>query len=267
MGVEMVKFFSLFRCFLSMNIKKILEYRMDFIIGIIPSIISSLFGLIFISLIFQNIQSLTGLSYYNCQMIYGFFLLSSSLERILCGNFQQLRGYIFNGTLDLIFTRPINLLLHLMFLNFNEEYFIQFIIGIGVVIHSAISSGLHFSILTLCLITYVSVLGTLLLVSITIITSSLYFISDGTFSLFNAVNNLTTYLKYPITIFGKTIRFFLTWVLPLSAVSFLPMQLASEGFNNHLLYIIYLTIIIVALLMLSVKIFFYGAKKYQSTGN
>lgn len=263
----MGKLLNLAKCFLNMNIKQILEYRMDFLIGIIPSIISSLFGLMFISLIFENIHSLTGLSYYDCQMIYGFFLLSSSLERILCGNFQQLRGYIFNGTLDLICTRPINLLLHIMFLNFNEENFIQLIIGIGVVIYSAITSGMQINLLNFISATYVSVLGSALLISITIMTSSIYFLSEGTFSLFNAVNNLTSYLKYPISIFGKYIRFILTWVLPLAAISFLPNQILSNPLDNSTLYILYLTIAIAVLFIASVKIFFLAAKKYQSTGN
>lgn len=178
-------------------------------------------------------------------------------------------GYIFNGTLDLVCTRPINLLLHLMFLNFDEENFVQLFIGVGVVVHAAIWSGLQFHMAALAAAVYVSILGAALLVSITIMTSSLYFLSDGTFSLFNTVNNLTTYLKYPITIFGKTIRFILTWVIPLSAVSYLPMQMIARPFDNGLMYgmLTYLTAVTAGLLMISVKVFFYGARRYQSTGN
>ena len=60
----MKKYIKLYSKFLQQYIKSLMEYRVDFVLGLIGFIFVQFAGVIFIALIFNRIPSLNGWSFY-----------------------------------------------------------------------------------------------------------------------------------------------------------------------------------------------------------
>lgn len=67
----MRRYVRLYNQFLKQYLKSLMEYRADFVFGLIGFIFVQLTGVIFIQLIFSSIPSLNGWSYDEVLFIYG----------------------------------------------------------------------------------------------------------------------------------------------------------------------------------------------------
>ncbi|MGN0405135.1 MAG: ABC-2 family transporter protein [Bariatricus sp.] len=97
----------------------------------------------------------------------------------------------------------------------------------------------------------------------TIFTTSIFFYTEGTFSLFNTMELFKEFAKYPISIFGK----WGMWILPIGMNSYFPAKLlladSPKAFHTYLIIGGFISVL---LFLLSNKFFIHSTKKYQSTG-
>ena len=70
----MLRFLRLYKTFLVQNLKRLMEYRVDFLTGAVSFLINQITNIVFISIIFGQIPALHGFSYYEVIFIYGFSL-------------------------------------------------------------------------------------------------------------------------------------------------------------------------------------------------
>lgn len=254
---------KLFRQFCIMNYKSLMEYKADFLIGIFPVILNQIIGLVLLQIVFNNIHTLSGKSFFECVMIYGFYSLSSSIEKLFFGNFPRLKGYVFGGQFDLILLKPAHPLLYMTLMDFNGIHIAQTIIAGMIVGYSFVHLNIVFCIRNILFIIISVVYGVLLLGAMTIFTTSIFFYTEGTFSLFNIIELFKEYAKYPISIFGKGALL----MFPMGMISYFPTELLLAGNGKSIiLYMILGGIVSIIIYILSNKFFDYSAKKYQSTG-
>lgn len=259
---------NLFRNFCTMGLKKLMEYRLDFLIGIFPMLLTQLAGILFLKIVFLNISDLSGWGYYECMMIYGFYITASSVEEMLFGNFRSLKGYVFTGEFDLILLKPIHPVVHLILLDFDGNCLFQFILGIIILGYSMGKMHLAFTFGTVFFIIAALVVGVLFLSALTILIACIYFYTEGTFSLFNVIWTFKSFAKYPVTIFGGILGFFMKWILPVSVVSYFPVMLILKGNSmDRLLYTAAGLGVMSAAFIIANKVFYHSIEKYQSTGN
>lgn len=246
-----------------MNCKSLAEYKADFLIGLLPVLTEQLAGLIFLKIVFNNIHTLSGNGYYECMMIYGFYLLASSIEKMLFGNFPRLKGYVFEGTFDLILLKPTHPILYMILMDFDGINLIQTFGAIVIIGYAQIQLNILVSLLNVTFILISVVYGVLFLGAVTIAAASIFFYTEGTFSLFNVMNTLTSYARYPITIFGKGIAFILKWILPLGMVSYFPTELLLNGnIRNMAVYIAAGGVFSMALFLAAGFFFTHSTRKY-----
>ena len=129
--------------FLKQYLKTLLEYKEDFIYGILGFFLVQATSIIFISLILSNIPSLSGWSFYEIIFIYGFSQIPRGIDHIFTDYLWIFSGRsIVRGEFDKIFINlynplcfyrilPWNIspwkgkLLHGGYINFNSRYFIN----------------------------------------------------------------------------------------------------------------------------------------------
>lgn len=78
----MKKYCKLYIKFLQQYIKTLIEYRADFILELIGFLFVQSIGVIFIGLIFNNIPSLKGWSFYEILFIYGFAQIPRGIDHV-----------------------------------------------------------------------------------------------------------------------------------------------------------------------------------------
>ena len=134
----MKRYCKLYFKFLNQYIKTLLEYRADFILGLIGFILIQLTGVIFIKLIFNNIPALEGWSFYEILFIYGFAQIPRGIDHVFTDNLWILSGQIIvQGQFDRYLLRPLNPLFQVIAERFQPDGIGEIIIGTTIIIATA----------------------------------------------------------------------------------------------------------------------------------
>ena len=113
------------------------------------------------------------------------------------------------------------------------------------------------------LFTFFSLLGSLILVSISVIFSSLSFWFGKVDIISNTANSLmTNFATYPDGIFKGIIKILFYTIIPIGFVNYLPIKIMTDFNLMYTLIIIFSTIFFVSLAFI---IFYRGLRKYSSS--
>src|SRR5690554_3931111 len=105
----MKRYCRLYLQFLKQYIKILIEYRADFIFGLVGFLLVQFSGVVFIQLIFQSIPALSGWTFYEVLFIYGFAQIPRGIDHVFTDNLWILSGRILiAGEFDKYLLRPIN---------------------------------------------------------------------------------------------------------------------------------------------------------------
>lgn len=262
----MFRYFKLYLEFAKQNIKVMLEYRVDFIIGALSTFISQSTGILFLWIIFANIKSINGWSFYEVTFVYGLLTIAKAINHIFFDNLWILgNSYIKSGKFDILMLRPISPLFHLIADNLQKDGFGNLIIGIIITIKSIYVLNLDLGISGLMLLLLFVTCGGLIFAAINTITSTSSFkIVDSIEFMWSIAAN-HQFAQYPITLYPKIIREGLTWVLPFAFASFYPATyFLHKGYEQFALLTPIVTII---LWIIALRVWNFGIKHYTSTGS
>jgi ABC-2 type transport system permease protein len=99
----------LYRSFAANSISRAMEFRAQFLIGIVSYLIWSSVSLLFIEVVFGKVGPVAGWSRDEMWVLYGSFLILESLcYGILGPNMWRFSGMVRDGSLDLALTRPVS---------------------------------------------------------------------------------------------------------------------------------------------------------------
>lgn len=260
------KYIILYVHFFNQNAKTMLEYKTDFVIGIISTFVNQFYGIFFVWVIFENIKQIHGWTFYEITFVYGLLTIAKGIDMFFCDNLYCLGlEYVREGTFDIFMIRPLSPLFQLLASYMQQD-------GIGLVLLGAIViarslSELHITLGALdILMLFVMVLsGAAIISAINLIMATFGFKTVNSHIIMSSVNSLQDFALYPILIYPKAIGIILTWIIPYAFVSFYP-----AGFFLHkgLVEYAFLTpVIAVVLWVIALKVWSIGIKNYSSTGS
>lgn len=137
-------YIKLFLQYASQYIKTKLEYRGDFIVGLLSDLSLQAVNLIFILVVFGHTQALKGWSREEVIFIYGFFLVPFAIFSAFFNIWDFNDRYIIKGEMDRILTRPIHSLFQIILERMELESLIGAITGIIVMGYAAMELQLSF---------------------------------------------------------------------------------------------------------------------------
>jgi len=244
-----------------------MEYKIDFLLGILANISQSVLGLIFIWAIFNRIPMIKGWNFYEVTFVYGFAAIPSGISGLLLNNVWLIPTvYVNRGNLDRILTKPLNPLFHIIADGFEPHGFGFIIFGIILSIYSLLKLDLSINFLNFLYFMIMIVSGTIIYFSINLFMATLSFWLMDVVSSMVLVHHLSEFAKYPLIIYHKTIQIILTWIVPYAFTSFFPATflLRKESF----MIFAFLTPAIAILAFLIAHSFWnFGLKRYQSSGS
>ncbi|MBU0581474.1 MAG: ABC-2 family transporter protein [Candidatus Margulisbacteria bacterium] len=259
-------YIELYLSFSSQHLKKILEYRLSFLIGIIPFILLQLSGIVVIWAIFKKVPNIAGFSFDEILFIYGLGIACYALGRMLFSNLENLGyQYIIKGELDAILTKPINPLFHILASGFSEKEIGELVVGIVLIIKSIIGLSIDFGILEFFVLLYFLINGVVIYGSMNLIAVVICFWTKDTRGLTSPIMRIQEFSQYPVTIYGKTIRFIITWMLPFAFISFFPAAffIRNKEFAG---YIFCIPLIGIIFPIIAYLLWLKGLSKYESSG-
>ncbi|GHU83288.1 ABC transporter permease [Clostridia bacterium] len=255
------------RIFIVQSLKKMIEYKADFIIGVLGMLLSQVVDILFLWIIFSNIPSLLGWTFNQIVFIYGFSLIPKAIDHLL---FDRLWGIghwvVRKGEFDIYLTRPLNPLIHVLMEQFQLDAVGELVMGIILIASSIGSVGIVWSpvkiLLTIIVIPFAVMIYTAIKTATAAI--SLWIKRSGNITfMFYMVNDFS---KYPVTIYNSFVKNLITYIIPFAFTAFYPANYILTG-ENPLFNIGGTVLISVVFMTVGVLVWNKGLGAYESAGS
>jgi len=240
-----------------------MAYPSQFFLFFIGSFFIGFLGPIFGIIVYGVSKGFPGWTLNQFVLLQGTFMFVFGLMHMfLLAAVWRVRHSVQTGNFDKYMLRPIKILPYILMQGMDFDGLGSTLSGVFLITYALTKIGINplFMLEYLFLI----VLSFIFVSSITIITIGLSFIVIQSEAIMQAFNMFLNVVKYPLTIYGSTIKFAISFIVPLGIVSFYPSQALISGLSAST--IAYLTLSVVLFATFSYSIFRLGLSKYQSAG-
>ncbi|MFO7711010.1 MAG: ABC-2 family transporter protein [Candidatus Woesearchaeota archaeon] len=255
MAADMIKNAQVVWWYFKNNLSSALEYRTNFFIGVVGMMVNNVVWIFFWYIILAKFDSIRGWDFHNILQLYAIATISWGLSGIFFGNRGQLATLIEKGALDFYLALPVNPLLHALVTRFPLG-------ALGDLVFGIILAFFAIDLVDAPLFVLVTVLGAILTLGFCILVGSMGFFFGSSRSLErNMVMGLITFATYPLSIFGGVAKVILLTIIPAGFVTGIPVELLA---SFDLFWFMMLLIAVLVFLLVSISVFNYGLRRYES---
>lgn len=261
------RMFKLHRIFIKQDLKKLMEYKIDFLTGAIGMLLTQAINIFFISVIFARIPSLDGYSFEQIIFVYGFSLLPKAIDHLFFDNLWAIGYFIIRkGDFDKYLTRPVSTLFAVTVEKFQVDAFGELVVGILLLGYSIPRITVSISVLNVILFFVSIFFATFIYTGVKLITASISFWTKQSGHIIYMFYMINDFAKYPTTIYNRAVKAVITYIVPFAFTAFFPASYFITGGNAW--YNIGGTVVMSAVLM-AVGIFVWnkGVSAYESAGS
>lgn len=260
-------YFKLYGMFLSQYLKAVMHSRADFFIGFLAFFLIQFGGIAFIALIFRQIPDLLGWTFYDLLFIYGFANIPRGIDHMFTDYLWLLAGnVIVNGEFDRYLLRPMHPLFQIIAQRFQPDGVGEVIIGVILVVYASVKGGIEFTPFKIVIFIVLILFSTLIYTSIKLILASLAFWLKRSQSILFMFYSMSDFAKYPLEIYHRFIRSFITYIVPFALTAYVPASyfLGAAELAPTLGLVMGIGILAFAF---GYYLFNKGMKQYESVGN
>ena len=264
---EIIRAAKMHRIFIVQELKRMMEYKGDFLTGIFGFLIVQVFNILFLNIIFSQIPDLVGWSFYEVLFIYGFSLIPKGIDHMLFDNLWAMGHWLVRkGEFDKYLTRPINPMFHVMAEKFQVDAFGELIVGIALVATAIPNMTIEWSVLKVVLVIVAVIFSSFIYTGIKIGTAALSFWVKRSGNITYMFYMTNDFVKYPIDIYNNVVRSLITYIIPFAFTSYFPSLYFMTGENP--LFNIGMTILVSVIVMtIGIVIWNIGINRYESAGS
>ncbi len=270
---------SLWWVFLKQQLKELIEYKQDFLMGMV-SVLFQQVGLFLVTVVvFTQLKELGGFSINEMFLLYGFYTLVRGIDHFYNDNIWSFAwNKVKDGRFITILLRPINPILHVVIERFNMSGLSEILVGILIIIYSKIKIGFSLNITQWLILLVILLCGVSVYFSVKLLFSAPAFWTICCGEFMTAGYEISNSAKYPVGIYkNKIIKSVLLYVLPFPITAYLPtvycldkvdnlreiFGMASISINSMIIYCVLISLI---LLFIAIKVWNLGLKRYEPTG-
>lgn len=257
---------KLFFKYVNLHLKIALEYKASFIMTMISQLLTMFLELFAVIALFHKFSLLEEYKPMEILLSFSSIWLGYTIAETFARGFDHFGDLIKKGNFDLLLIRPRNIFLQILGTQISTEKICRILLATILFIYSSINAISSFNLLKILLLINMVIGSSIVFTSIFIIGASFAFITIEGLEIINIFTNGTRQLaQYPLGIYNKIIRIILTILIPVTIISYYPLDyLTNKTSNNIYVFIPLLSIIP---LHISTFIFKLGIKKYNSTGS
>ena len=243
-----------------------LEYRTNFIVNLLLSIVSVSWSVAAVAVFFLHTDEIRGWDFYGLMIVLGLFLFFLGLVDVfLTPNVKDLIEHIRLGTMDFILTKPLNAQFHASLRRINIWRVTDTLLGLGIVAYSVNRSAVQLTLLNILLFIVLCLCAAVIMYALVmlLITSAFWFVQ-----LDNVMELLFTFYeagRFPTTIFPAWIRAVLTFVVPVAFVTTVPAAVLLGRMSG--LFVFYSLLATILLFVASALFWHYAVRHYSSASS
>ena len=255
------------RIFMAQEFKRMMEYKGDFIVGIIGFLLVQLSNLLFLWIIFGQVPDLAGWTINEVVFIYGFSLIPKGIDHLFFDNLWAIGHFtVRKGDFDKYLTRPINTLVHVLFEKLQIDALGELVMGIALVCVSLPQLSIEWSVPKVLLGIAAVFFATFIYTGIKTATAAVALWSKRSGNIIYMVYMFNDFAKYPVTIYNEVVKNLITYVIPFAFTAYFPALYLLTGENP--LFNVGMTVLMsVVLMSLGVFVWHRGIRAYESAGS
>ncbi len=264
---QIKRMFRMHRIFVTQELKRMMEYKANFIVGIIAFLLGQMTNILFIWIIFRQIPDLMGFTVDQIIFIYGFSLIPKGIDHLFFDNLWMVgHFYVSRGEFDKYLTRPVNPLFHILVERLQIDAMGELIMGIALLSTTIKKVNIQWSIMKVLLMLTAIFFATFIYTGIKIATAAIAFWTKKSGNITYMFYMVNDFAKYPVTIYNNTIKGIVTYVIPFAFTAFYPANYLLTGENP--LYNVGMTVVIsVVWMAIGIAIWNRGIRVYESAGS
>lgn len=199
------------------------QYRTSLALLTVGQAAATGLDLAIIAIVFAHLPRLAGFSLAEVAFLYGTSSTSFGLADLLFGAMDRLGEHLRTGTLDVMLTRPVGLLVQVASDEFSPRRLGRLSQGVAVLAVSLTALDVHWTAARILLVPMIVTSGLVLFAAIWIAGAAFQFLVPQAHEAMNALTyGGTTMTQYPLSVFGRQGMRLLTFVVPMAFVNWQP---------------------------------------------
>ena len=220
-----MRYLRVFLLFLRLSLAAEMEYRLNFLLGLLSSALTLLGALFGLFLLYQGGYRPGGWSWEEALLVLAAFTLLQGLgSTLLAPNLNKIVEHVQQGTLDFVLLKPLDPQFWLSFRVFSPWGLGDFLLGMGLLVYTGVRLGLGG-------LGYLAFAGYWFLGAVMLY--SLWFLLATTSIWFVKIYNVTEVLRglleagrFPVGAYPALYRVFFTFVVPVAFLTTVPAEVA-----------------------------------------
>jgi ABC-2 type transport system permease protein len=242
-----------------------MEYRANFIVNTIMSLIWFSFAILGLKVFFFHRDQIGQWGYYEAMVVVGIYsFFNGFIEAVLQPNMSRIIEQIRLGTFDFVLIKPVNSQFMASLRNLSIWKLADILVGAGICFYALAKLKATPTLLDIALALFFIFNGTVIVYSIWVlmVTTAFWFVRiDNITELFSAIYETG---RFPVSVYPGWMRGVLTFVIPIAFITTFPAAAVLGQAKTHLLLV---SIIIAALLLTGSVLFWRLALRYYSSAS
>jgi ABC-2 type transport system permease protein len=222
--------------FLRVGVQNELQYRVNFVLSLVQSLVAVGTSLAVLALVFLHTDDLRGWSGDELVVVMGVFVLMGGVIRsVIQPNMQQLMVDVEKGTLDGLLTKPVDSQLLVSLRKFDIWQAVDVLVGAALVVVGLVRLGRPVGALAVVAFVVALVLGAVAFYCVWLLLTVTAFWIVRVDVLVELFDGLYQAGRWPVTIYPGWLRLGFTFLLPLAFAITVPASALTRGISGWLL--------------------------------
>jgi ABC-2 type transport system permease protein len=244
-----------------------LRYRMTFIVSGLAQFLSALSAFAGIIMLFARFKTLRGYSLPEALLMFGVTLTGFALAEIVGRGFDRFDALLADGSFDRILLRPRNEIVQVLSARFELSRLGRVFVGAAALAWSLPRVGVEWNFPRVLTLGFMIGGAAAIFTGVFILGAAFSFLTTDALEFINILSDGGRELgQYPLTIYGKWIRRFFTFIVPFACVNYLPLLflLGRPGAGP---WVCALPLVGFLFMIPALLVWKAGVRRYRSTGS
>ena len=256
----------LYKRYFLIQVKSAMQYKTSFLLTTIGQFLTSFNVFLGIYFMFQRFHAVEGFTYSEVLLCFSITLMEFSLAEAFFRGFDTFSGIIGNGEFDRIMVRPRNEILQVLGSRIELTRIGRFLQAAVLFVYGIMKSHVLWSWDKAVTVLFMLIGGTAVFSGLFLIYAAICFFTLEGLEFMNILTDgAREYGKYPISIYGKRVLQFCTFVIPYALIQYYPICYILE--KNSSWWYPFLPLLAILFLIPCLCLWKFGVHHYKSTGS
>lgn len=266
MNSKMIKSLKLYKHYVSINIRSMMQYKTSFLLTAIGQFLVSFNVFLGVFFMFQRFSSVNGFSYSEVLLCFSIMLLEFSLAEMYARGFDTFPGMVRSGSFDRVLVRPQSEILQVLGSKFELTRIGRMLQAIVMFVYGIAKSNVVWTPSKVLTVLFMLIGGTALFAGIFLIYAALCFFTLEGLEFMNILTDgAREYGKYPISIYGKRMLQITTFIVPYALVQYYPLLYILDR-RTSIIHM-FLPLFAIVFVLPCYGLWRFGVRHYKSSGS